>query len=268
MFGRKDTKVEIRIPRHPGCADPPRFSANLVAAAVTKADRLLSPDSEGGDVRRLNEAGASRWVAVDPLTVIAVKAALKWNLLSGGVFEPALGPLKALWKSCSASGEPPREADLRKASELSRSANLACDPAGSRLSWTLDGCSLDLGGLAEGLAADIGLETLLSRGVVNASVRIGGAVRHAGLDPKTGAPWDPGFADPLGSPLVPRQGPPSLDSRPWRAAAFCGYSGVRRPGGGAGADVGGEAPPPRRGADRHDLFALYGFRGPLARGDG
>ncbi|MDR1040357.1 MAG: FAD:protein FMN transferase [Deltaproteobacteria bacterium] len=229
MFGRTDTKVEIRIPKLSGSSDPPRFSANLVASLVTKADRLLSPEGEGSDVARLNRAAAGEEIRADPLTLIAVKRALAWHGLSGGAFEPALGPVKALWDAVSASpGEPPDDGELAGALALSRSEHLEADPSASTLSWRRDGCRLDLGGIAEGLAADLALETLAARGVEHASVRIGGAVASMGANPGScpPSPWEKGLSDPLGRPLMPSAPPtgPNGKAREWRTAAFCGYT--------------------------------------------
>ncbi|MDR1038003.1 MAG: FAD:protein FMN transferase [Deltaproteobacteria bacterium] len=227
MFGRKDTKVEIRIPRLSGSADGPRFSANLVAAAAVKADRLLSPEGEGSDVERLNSAGAGNWTDADPVTMIAVKRALAWHRASGGIFEPAIGPVKALWDGVAADpGTPPDDLELAGALELSRSSWLGIDAAGSRLSWKREGCRLELGGIAEGVAVDIALEILASRGVEHASVRLGGTVACLGMNTKTfpPVPWDMGILDPLGKTLLPAGIPGSPDGdNGWRAAAFCGY---------------------------------------------
>ncbi|MDR1079513.1 MAG: FAD:protein FMN transferase [Deltaproteobacteria bacterium] len=242
MFGRKHTKVEIRIPRLSGSADGPRFSANLVAAAAVKADRLLSPEGEGSDVERLNSAGAGKWVDADPVTMIAVKRALAWHHASEGLFEPAIGPVKALWDAAAASpGAPPEEREIASALELSRSSWLEPDYAGSRLSWKRGGCRLELGGIAEGVAVDLALETLASRGVEHASVRLGGAVASLGADTKTfpPTPWDKGILDPRGKALgqAARGGVPG-SAPEWRAAAFCGYPAGE---GGGNADGGGHA---------------------------
>ncbi|MDR1314695.1 MAG: FAD:protein FMN transferase [Deltaproteobacteria bacterium] len=227
MFGRSDTKVEIRIPKLSGSADPPRFSANLVAAAVVKADRLLSPEGEGSDVVRLNRAGEGSRVEADPVTVIAVKKALHWRNATRGAFEPALGPVKALWESAAAKpGVPPGEGEILSALELSRASHLAMDPDGCGLSWKREGCMLDLGGVSEGVAADLALEVLASRGVEHASVRLGGAVATMGVNTgaKPPARWDFGFRDPQGNAIAPPcPGGVREISGGWRAAAFCGY---------------------------------------------
>lgn len=157
-------------------------------------------DSPLSRANRAFAAGAGAELTPDLLRLAA--DARTWSRASGGLFDPAIGRLVALWgfnEGERPDGPPPAPAAI---AEL-----VNAHPAMDDL--TLDGASvrsrnpqvwLDFGGIAKGYAVDRAIERLRARGVQNAIVNAGGNLRAIGT--KDGQPWRIGIRDPRGPGVI------------------------------------------------------------------
>lgn len=207
-FETMNTYGRIRVPKGSGAEGNADETAAAALAAVQRVNELMSPFGETSDVRRLNDAKAGEWVAVDPLTWTVVMEALRWHRLSGGAFDPTIGPVKQLFtfdKSEAAAW--PDEAVLSEAQARVGADKLLFEREGMRLAWAADGMRLDLGAIAKGFAADCAADVLRRHGVRNALVDIGGELRVLGMKPSDDSslppsPWRAGVKDPRGDDVV------------------------------------------------------------------
>ncbi len=138
-------------------------------------------------------------MAVSPILLAAVEAALEGAHLTGGLFDPALRhalvrigydrSFDTIGAAPAATG-PPRRGGGWRGIVVDRSAATVTLPRG---------CGLDLGGVAKGMTVDASLELLGSLGVESALVSAGGDLAVLGLPPGRRA-WpvlvggDPGAA--------------------------------------------------------------------------
>lgn len=198
VFDSMHARIEIIIPGESGSGRSQRELADVAEAAIRKCDLLFNPFGEGSDIKKLNEAGAECWVEVDPLTILLTREALKWHQLSGGVFDPTIGPLKRLFKfeNTTLINQPTKVQILETRKKVGAD-KLRLDHEGSRLMFVEEGMALDLCGLAKGFAADMAAEGLKALGVSNALVNAGGEIRALGINPGTG-PWQVRLVNPLG----------------------------------------------------------------------
>lgn len=206
-FETMNTYGRIIVPRASGAAESAGRLAELALAEVRRVNDLMSPFGEDSDVRRLNEAGAGEWIRVDPLTWTVVMEALRWHRLSGGAFDPTIGPLKRLFDFNQGElASWPEEGEIAVAREKVGAEKLLFEREGMRLSWAVDGMRLDLGAIAKGFAADRAAEALMRHGAVNALVDIGGELRVLGMKPgEPPAEWQAGIRDPRdGSGILER----------------------------------------------------------------
>lgn len=200
VFDSMHARVEIIIPHESGSALPPGELADQAEAVIRKADFLFNPFGADSDLYRLNSAGAGRWVKVDPLTMTLTREALKWHQLSGGLFDPTIGPLKRLYKfDKNVLNRWPSERETARAIKKVGADKLKLDIPGNRLAWAEDGMALDLSAVAKGFAADLAAELMSARGVKNALINVGGEMRVMGINPgPPAAPWRVGLTDPRG----------------------------------------------------------------------
>ncbi len=197
-FETMNTYGRIFVPRGSGSAESPARLAELALAEVRRVNDLMSPAGPDSDIRRLNEAGAGEWVAVDPLTWTVVMEALRWHRLSGGAFDPTIGPVKRLFRFDQGElAAWPEEGELAAARAKTGAEKLLFEREGMRLGWAVDGMRLDLGAIAKGFAADCAAEALKRHGVTNALVDIGGELRVLGMKPgDPPAAWRAGIRSP------------------------------------------------------------------------
>ncbi len=198
------TYARIVVPEAPDSPLTPTELAALAEKAVRQVNDLMSPAGEASDIRRLNQAPAGTWVEVNPLTWDVVMEALRWHRLSGGAFDPTIGPIKRLFKFNQAElRDWPDEKTLAEARSRVGADQLLFEREGMRLAWKRDGMSLDLGAIAKGFAADRAAEILLANGVKSALVDIGGELRLVGMKPgNPPAPWRTGIRDPRGGDVL------------------------------------------------------------------
>ena len=121
---------------------------------------------------------------------------------SGGLFNPAIGGLIALWGFHSderPNGPPPTPESIEawRASTPSM-ADLTID--GNRVTSANPKVQLDLGGFAKGYAVDRAIEALRGMGIRNAIVNAGGDLRAIG--DKQGEPWRVGVRHPQGTGVL------------------------------------------------------------------
>ena len=107
-------------------------------------------------------------------------------------FDPTVYPLVCLWGFPSGEYHIPTEAELTGALAHTGPQHLQLDGAAAALDA---GCSVDLGGIAKGYAAELCARQLEDAGAQAAMLSLGGNVQTVGSKPD-GSPWQVGIADP------------------------------------------------------------------------
>lgn len=173
-------------------------AAEAMAAVLREFDRLhvMLHAWKESEVTRLNE-GLARGETVevsDELAALLVDAQ-RIAELGGGLFDPALGRLVALWGFHDDEFEPvlpdPLELEAVLAARPSM-ADLKIDA--NHVSSRNPAVQIDFGGYAKGYALDRAAQILRAQGVDNALINIGGNVMALGSKGKL--PWRLGIQHP------------------------------------------------------------------------
>ena len=186
------------------------------------------PAQAPSDVWRINREAGQWNVEVDPLVTSCLTAAKEAWELSGGAFDPTVGPLVDLWRQAAARGTPPTDEEIEKArarvgmdkiemlvakvqkpaEELPLVPPSAPPPGPDELSRMVQsvglpaGMSLDLGGIAKGYIAGRMARRMEQAGATAGLVAAAGDVYAFGERPpsvagKGGDPrWGVGVQDP------------------------------------------------------------------------
>lgn len=157
-------------------------------AEFRRVDRLLSAYRPESDIGRVNTAAGRVPVKVSRETLNLVSLSLEYGALSGGRFDPTVGPLVRLWGIGKVRATPPAAAQVAVAQRLVDYRRVVVDSVGSRLYLPLKGMALDLGGVAKGYAAQRAAELLRRRGVRSGLIDAGGNIVALGTRPD-GRPW-------------------------------------------------------------------------------
>lgn len=170
-----------------------------VATVLEETDRHLSGWNPDSELARFNRSRSTDWRAVSPLLHAAVAEALSISEASGGAFDPTVGPLVRAWGfGAQAVVDSPAPSAATIAQLLARIGHsrleLRSQPVALRKS--LPELTLDLDGIAPGLAVDRIALALDSLGIRGYLVEIGGELRSRGASPE-GRPWRVAVEAPL-----------------------------------------------------------------------
>ncbi|MEC5324908.1 FAD:protein FMN transferase [Aurantimonas sp. A3-2-R12] len=164
----------------PEAIDPQPVRA-AIEAIVTEVDRTMSPWRDGSDLVRFNRSRVTDWIPVSRSTSAVVEESLLVAKLSGGGFDPTVGPLVRRFGFGPIEGTAGRLADLRAQPGALRKA--------------APGMTLDLCGIAKGHALDRMATAITELGLEDVLIELGGEVRGLGRHPD-GRPWQVGIERP------------------------------------------------------------------------
>lgn len=154
-----------------------------IAAVLDAVDRAMSPFRPDSELSRFNRSARTGWQEASPAFASVTAEALRIAGLSGGAFDPSVGPAVARYGFGPIAGE--RAGDFRGLA--AGDGTIRKDDA--RL-------SLDLCGIAKGHALDAVGVALAGIGIGDVLIEIGGEVLARGAGPD-GRPWRVGIADPV-----------------------------------------------------------------------
>jgi thiamine biosynthesis lipoprotein len=161
----------------------------------------FTPPSAGkeegrGDLNRINAEAGIRPVAVQGELLEVLEEARRYAELSGGAFDPTIGPLVSLWGIGGETPRVPPEDEVQRALALVDWRDLVIDKAAGTAFLRRRGQALDLGAIAKGYAADQAAAVLSGRRVKRAIIDLGGNIFALGKR-SGGESWRIGIQDPL-----------------------------------------------------------------------
>ncbi len=134
-------------------------------------ESLFSRTDESSEIYKLNHREISE---VSPDTAEVISLGLEYSKISNGAFDITIEPLSSLWNFGSDSPSVPSAADIEAARE--KVDYTAVTVSGNTISFSNDYARIDLGAVAKGWIADKVKELLVSRGVKQAIINLGGNV--------------------------------------------------------------------------------------------
>ena len=172
-------------------------------ARLHEIDETFSVTVDSSEISAINKAAGERSVAVSSDTAYVIKASLFYAELTGGAFDPTVGPLVKLWGINTDHARVPEKSEIDAALPLInwRDVSVTDD---STVMLKRRGMALDLGGIVKGYAADELTKILKARKVRRAIVDLGGNIFVFGKK-KDGSLWRVGIKnpnDPEGAPAI------------------------------------------------------------------
>ena len=166
---------------------------------------IINYDSGGGAVSTLVSGvlAINRQAGIAPVRVRAdligvLETALRYAELSGGAFDPTVGPLVKLWSIGTETERIPNDEEIAAALELVNYRDLIVERKTGMAFLRRRGMAIDLGGIAKGYAADeaarIAKEGRVKRGIID----LGGNIMALGWRiEKKSDPWRIGVQNPF-----------------------------------------------------------------------
>ena len=164
---------------------------DLAFDRIDEIEHLMSSHLDDSELARVNQASGIQPVVVSGETFAVIKLALEIAELSGGAFDPTIGPLVTLW-DISGVNNVPEDGEIGEFLPLVDYKLVVLDEGASSVYLPIQGMALDLGGIAKGWAADEAGRVLSGhKGIVN----LGGNVLVLDSKPDE-SPWRIGIQDP------------------------------------------------------------------------
>ena len=170
-------------------------------ARLHEIDETFSVTIDSSEISEINKAAGERSVSVSSDTAYVVRSALAFAELTGGAFDPTVGPLVKIWGINTDHARVPEKSEIDAVLPLInwRDVSVADD---NTVMLKRRGMALDLGGIVKGYAADELTKILKARKVRRAIVDLGGNIFVYGKK-KDGSPWRVGIKDPKDPEGVP-----------------------------------------------------------------
>jgi thiamine biosynthesis lipoprotein len=166
-------------------------------ARMGQIESLMSDYIAGSEISRVSAQAGVAPVKVSPETVAVVKQALVQSDLTGGIFDPSIGPVTHLWDVGSAHPQVPSASAIAAAKALVNYKDVVIDDAASTIYLKRKGMRLDVGGIAKGFALDQTLAIARKAGVTSAIFNMGNSsIGFLGYKPGNKL-WKIGVQDPF-----------------------------------------------------------------------
>ena len=180
-----DTLIELTA-----YGDQAEAGLDAATELLFEMDAMLDVYDENSELSQLNAAGGSS--ALSPALLELWEDAETMYAATGGVFDPSIQPVIALWGFGTENPAQPADADLAAALELVGFSRVERSGSAVRLP---EGMQVSFGAIAKGYIGQKMSETLQDAGVESAILSLGGNVQTLGLHPD-GSPWQVALLDP------------------------------------------------------------------------
>ncbi|QQO09753.1 FAD:protein FMN transferase [Breznakiella homolactica] len=168
-----------------------------IFSRLREIESRMSANMDGTDVEAVNANAGIAPVAVHRDVLEVVQRSLYFAELTGGAFDPTVGPLVKLWNIGSDDARIPRQEEIDAVLPLVNWRNVRVDEDAGTVFLTEPGMRLDLGAIAKGYAADEAARIIAKARIPRAIIDLGGNVYAYGTK-EGGAPWRIGIQNPSG----------------------------------------------------------------------
>jgi thiamine biosynthesis lipoprotein len=170
-----------------------------IDSRLTQLEGILSAHGIAGgtsELERVNQNAGIQAVPVSGDFMTVLLRALYFAELTGGAFDPSIGPLVKLWGIGGEKERRPGEEEIIDARARVNYRDVVVDTARQTVYLRHSGMSLDLGGIAKGYAADEIVKILKEAAIQRAIIDLGGNVYALGSKSKK-QKWRIGIQNPL-----------------------------------------------------------------------
>lgn len=167
-----------------------------ISAALKDIEDKLSLYVESSEIAAINQSAGIAGVEVSQETYDMVKKAAEYSALSEGRFDITVAPLTQLWDIMGDNPHVPPQGEIAAAQSLVDYRQIVFDDAKRSVMLGKEGMSIDLGGVAKGMAASKAAEIAKKHGV-SGFLSIGGNMMVLGKKPG-GEDFKFGVRDPKG----------------------------------------------------------------------
>lgn len=167
-----------------------------IVSALKSLESKLSLYVDNSEISELNSAAGKHPVALSDDCYFLLKEAVGYCEQSGGLFDITIAPLTLVWGITDTEPEIPTDDEIAAAQELVNYKNIIFDDSAKTVMLAQEGMSIDLGGIAKGMAAGA-MRQYAEKNDSEGFLSIGGNMMVRGKKPD-GGDFVIGIRDPRG----------------------------------------------------------------------
>ncbi len=162
---------------------------------ISELEGKMSLNIKGSEVNQINQSSGKRPISVSEDTYQVIAGALDYAKVSGGAFDPTIGPVVQVWGIGTEKSQVPDKEELKEELKLVDYQKVELSAEDKKIFLEQENMILDVGGIAKGYAADQVMKFLKGKGVSSAYISLGGNVSVLGKKPD-GSLWKVGIQNP------------------------------------------------------------------------
>lgn len=167
---------------------------------LRELDGMASPAGGDSDLQKLAEsAGSGQWVPLHAEVYHMLEVSQEYSRQTDGAWDVTTGPLVALWGIGTEQARVPSAEEIAQARARVGWQKLELQPETQSARLTESGMSLDLGGIAKGMALDEVRKIYDKHGIRNGLINLGASSLFALGNNDKGAFWRIGIRHPRSS---------------------------------------------------------------------
>lgn len=160
-------------------------------------EAMTSVSIADSDVSKLTKsAGSGEWIKLNPEVYHLLKVSADYSKLTNGAWDITAGPFIKLWGIGSENPSVPTAAEIQQAKALVNWQNLELDESTQRARLMKKGMSIDLGGIAKGMALDEVRKIYANYGIEHGLINLGASSLYAIGSKADGNDWRVGLRHP------------------------------------------------------------------------
>lgn len=187
-FSQMHMGVEFRLSVYANDSSKAADVAKSVFARVRQLDEIMSDYIQESELNRLNRAAFDKEVKVSDDLFKVLSFSHTAYIVSGGLFDPTIGPLSQVWRTARRSGQLPTAEAVSAARASVGFDNVRLFSLTQSIRFTKPGIKLDLGGIGKGYACHEALLAAQKVGCKAAMIEGGGDIYALG-SPPDGEGW-------------------------------------------------------------------------------
>lgn len=187
-FSQMHMGVEFRLSVYANDSSKAAEVAKTVYARVRQLDEIMSDYIQESELNRLNRDAYEHDVKVSDDLFKVLSFAHTAYVVSGGLFDPTIGPLSQIWRNARRSGHLPAAADVEEARLRVGFDKIRLFSLNHTVRFLNKGVKLDLGGIGKGFACHEAMVAAQRAGCKAAMIEGGGDLYALG-SPPDGEGW-------------------------------------------------------------------------------
>ena len=162
---------------------------------MERIEKVFSKFNKNSEVSNINRLAGLEKVAASEEVFKLTEKSVYYSRISDGAFDITVAPLMEIWGFVRRHKSIPDKETIENALEGVGYKNIELDPKKLSVKFLNKKTKIDFGGIAKGYAVDRAKDVLVSRGIKNGLVNLGGNIFALGSAPGNKA-WKIGVEDP------------------------------------------------------------------------